>query len=55
MELSDAMQLVEPITQGSGIDTLVQGLSALVLGIVYDYDREPGPIPRSVTTSVFHH
>ncbi|KIM26882.1 hypothetical protein M408DRAFT_16746 [Serendipita vermifera MAFF 305830] len=34
--------LVEPISQTSGIDVLVQGLCALLFGICYHFNREPG-------------
>lgn len=41
-------QLVQPVAQASGVDSLVQGLCALLLSIVYEYNREPGPVTRSV-------
>lgn len=36
------MQLIQPITQSSGVDSVVQGLCAFLLGIVYEFNREPG-------------
>ncbi|KNZ50098.1 hypothetical protein VP01_45g9 [Puccinia sorghi] len=40
--------LIEPISQSSGVDPLVQGLCAFVLGIIYDTDHDPAcTIPRS--------
>lgn len=41
------MQLIQPITQTSGVDSLVQGLCAFLLGIVYEYNREPGSVTRA--------
>ncbi|CAH7688088.1 p115 like vesicle tethering protein [Phakopsora pachyrhizi] len=39
--------LIEPVGQTSGVDPLVQGLCALVLGIIYETDQNPNsPIPR---------
>jgi hypothetical protein len=39
-------QLIQPITQSSGVDSVVQGLCTYLLGICYEYNREPGPITR---------
>ncbi|KAH9824431.1 p115 like vesicle tethering protein [Melampsora americana] len=40
--------LIEPVGQATGVDPLVQGLCAFVLGIVYENDRDPNsPIPRA--------
>jgi hypothetical protein len=39
-------QLIQPITQATGIDPLVQGLSAFLLGVCYEFNREPGEITR---------
>ncbi|EJT97020.1 hypothetical protein DACRYDRAFT_112348 [Dacryopinax primogenitus] len=40
--------LVQPITQPSGIDPLVQGLAAFLLGTCYEYDTDPGEVTRCV-------
>lgn len=40
------LQLIQPITQTTGIDPLVQGLSAFLLGVCYEFNREPGEITR---------
>ena len=40
-------QLIQPITQTSGVDSMVQGLSAFLLGIIYEYNREPGSVTRA--------
>ncbi|GAA5922633.1 uncharacterized protein JCM15063_003368 [Sporobolomyces koalae] len=45
-EGSNLQVLIQPVTQASGVDSLVQGLCAFVLGICYEYNREPGPITR---------
>jgi hypothetical protein len=39
-------QLVEPINQTSELDSIVPALSAFLLGICYEFDREPGEITR---------
>lgn len=40
--------LISPISQSSGVDIMVQGLCAFLLGICYEYDREPdAPISRA--------
>lgn len=43
---SSRPQLIQPITQSSGVDSVVQGLCTYLLGICYEYNREPGPITR---------
>lgn len=43
----DYCQLIQPITQASGVDSVVQGLCAFLLGIVYEYNREPGSVTRA--------
>ena len=40
------IKLIQPITQATGIDPLVQGLSAFLLGVCYEFNREPGDITR---------
>ncbi|KAG6856748.1 hypothetical protein H0H87_001092 [Tephrocybe sp. NHM501043] len=39
--------LVEPINQTSEADTVVPALCAFLLGICYEFDREPGEITRA--------
>lgn len=38
--------MMEPITQSIGVDVLVQGLCAFLLGVCYEFNREPGEITR---------
>lgn len=45
-EGSNLQVLIQPITQSSGVDSAVQGLCAFLLGICYEYNREPGAITR---------
>jgi hypothetical protein len=47
-EIADAKigQLIAPITQSTGVDPLVQGLSAFLLGVCYEFNREPGEVTR---------
>ncbi|KAG9049606.1 hypothetical protein FS837_009806 [Tulasnella sp. UAMH 9824] len=46
--------LMEPVSQSSGIDVLVQGLCAFVLGACYEFNREPGEITRATLQPIFH-
>ncbi|PLW51949.1 hypothetical protein PCASD_00881 [Puccinia coronata f. sp. avenae] len=47
--------LIEPISQSSGVDPLVQGLCAFVLGIIYETDHDPAcTIPRSTLQPILH-
>lgn len=47
--------LIEPISQSSGVDPLVQGLCAFVLGIIYETDHDPAsPIPRITLQPILH-
>jgi len=39
--------LVEPINQTSEVDSIVPALCAFLLGICYEFDREPGEITRA--------
>ncbi|KAF9462392.1 p115 like vesicle tethering protein [Collybia nuda] len=39
--------LVEPINQTSEVDSIVPALCAFLLGICYEFDREPGEITRT--------
>lgn len=38
--------MIQPITQSSGVDSLVQGLCAFLLGTLYEFNTSPGPINR---------
>ncbi|GAA5926865.1 hypothetical protein JCM3775_007063 [Rhodotorula graminis] len=45
-EGSNLQVLIQPITQSSGVDSIIQGLCTFLLGICYEFNREPGPISR---------
>jgi hypothetical protein len=47
------IQLVEAINQTSEVDFIVPGLCAFLLGVCYEFNREPGEITRYVLLS-FH-
>lgn len=47
-------QLIGPITQPTGIDPLVQGLCAFLLGVCYEFNREPGEITRATLHPILH-
>jgi hypothetical protein len=42
------IQLVEAINQTSEVDSIVPGLCAFLLGVCYEFNREPGEITRYV-------
>ena len=48
------VQLIQPISQPTGIDPLVQGLSAFLLGVCYEFNREPGEITRATLHPILH-
>ncbi|KAG9088102.1 hypothetical protein FRC07_012663, partial [Ceratobasidium sp. 392] len=51
----DGLQvLMEPITQSIGVDVLVQGLSAFLLGVCYEFNREPGEVTRATLYPILH-
>lgn len=46
--------MMEPITQSIGVDVLVQGLCAFLLGVCYEFNREPGEITRATLYPILH-
>ncbi|KAF9047483.1 p115 like vesicle tethering protein [Panaeolus papilionaceus] len=46
--------LVEPINQTSELDSLVPGLCAFLLGVCYEFNREPGEITRSTINPIIN-
>jgi len=46
--------LVEPINQTNDVDPLVQGLCAFLLGVCYEFNREPGEITRTKIHAIFN-
>lgn len=51
-EGSNVQSLVESITQGSGDKTIVQGISAILLGILYEFSTKDSPIPRATLHTI---
>ncbi|GMK57887.1 hypothetical protein CspeluHIS016_0407210 [Cutaneotrichosporon spelunceum] len=51
---SNLQVLITPITQPTGIDPLVQGLCAFLLGICYEFNREPGEVTRATLHPILH-
>ena len=45
-EGSNVQSLVQAVLQGSGDGTIVQGLCAILLGIVYEFSTKDSPVPR---------
>ena len=42
------------MTQSSGVDVLVQGLCAFILGACYEFNREAGEITRATLQPILH-
>ncbi|ORX35648.1 p115 like vesicle tethering protein [Kockovaella imperatae] len=53
-ESANLQVLIQPITQTTGIDPLVQGLCAFLLGVCYEFNREPGEITRGTLHPILH-
>ncbi|BGP21760.1 transporter [Rhodotorula toruloides] len=53
-EGSNLQVLIQPITQSSGVDSVIQGLCTFLLGICYEYNCEPGPISRETLHPILH-
>ncbi|WVQ81779.1 hypothetical protein IAT38_003904 [Cryptococcus sp. DSM 104549] len=53
-ESANLQVLIQPITQATGIDPLVQGLCAFLLGVCYEFNREPGEITRATLHPILH-
>ncbi|KAL7422028.1 Vesicle-mediated ER to Golgi transport protein [Cryptotrichosporon argae] len=53
-ESANLQVLIGPITQPTGIDPLVQGLCAFLLGVCYEFNREPGEITRATLHPILH-
>ncbi|KAK4685985.1 intracellular protein transport protein USO1, partial [Tremellales sp. Uapishka_1] len=53
-ESANLQVLIQPITQATGIDPLVQGLSAFLLGVCYEFNREPGEVTRATLYPILH-
>jgi hypothetical protein len=45
-EGSNIQSIVQAVLQGSGDGTIVQGLCAMLLGIVYEFSTKDSPVPR---------
>jgi len=53
-EASSLQTLVSTVTQSSNASSLVQGLSACLLGICYEFNDEKSPIPRTTLQQIIH-
>ncbi|KAL1411603.1 Vesicle-mediated ER to Golgi transport protein [Vanrija albida] len=53
-ESGNLQVLIVPITQPTGIDPLVQGLCAFLLGVCYEFNREPGEVTRATLHPILH-
>jgi hypothetical protein len=46
-EASNLQSLVQAVLQGGGDGTIIQGLCAMLLGIVYEFSTKDSPVPRA--------
>ncbi len=53
VDVSLDIQLVDPINQTAEEDALIPGLCALLLGVCYEFNREPGEVTRYVLVTPF--
>ncbi|GHJ85164.1 hypothetical protein NliqN6_1566 [Naganishia liquefaciens] len=51
---SNIQVLIGPITQPTGVDPIVQGLCAFLLGVCYEFNREPGEVTRATLHPILH-
>ena len=51
-ESATLQAVIQPVAQSSGIDPLIQGLAAFLLGVAYEFDTDPGKV--AVTRSTMH-
>jgi hypothetical protein len=51
-EASNVQSLVQAVVQGARGNALIQGLSAMLLGIVYEFSTKDSPLPRSTLHSI---
>ncbi|KAJ9105211.1 hypothetical protein QFC20_004346 [Naganishia adeliensis] len=51
---SNIQVLIGPITQSTGVDPIVQGLCAFLLGVCYEFNREPGEVTRATLYPILH-
>lgn len=51
-ESATLQALIQPVAQSSGVDPLIQGLAAFLLGVAYEFDTNPGQV--AVTRATMH-
>ncbi|CDU22318.1 related to transport protein USO1 [Sporisorium scitamineum] len=51
-ESATLQAVVQPVAQSSGVDPLIQGLAAFLLGVAYEFDTDPGK--AAVTRATMH-
>lgn len=54
LDAGSLSSLVEPINQNTEGDSLVPGLCAFLLGVCYEFNREPGEITRSTISPIIN-
>ncbi|KDN41073.1 hypothetical protein K437DRAFT_258431 [Tilletiaria anomala UBC 951] len=53
-ESANMQVLIQPVAQSSGIDPLIQSLSTFVLGVLYEFNTEPGELKRETMHPILH-
>ena len=51
-EGSNVQSLVQAVLHGGGDETIVQGLCAMLLGIVYEFSTKDSPVPRATIHTI---
>ncbi|SJX64870.1 related to transport protein USO1 [Sporisorium reilianum f. sp. reilianum] len=51
-ESATLQAVIQPVAQSSGVDPLIQGLAAFLLGVAYEFDTDPGK--AAVTRATMH-
>ncbi|KAJ1025189.1 hypothetical protein NDA16_002694 [Ustilago loliicola] len=51
-ESATLQAVIQPVAQSSGVDPLIQGLAAFLLGVAYEFDTDPGKV--AVTRATMH-
>ncbi|KAI3475599.1 hypothetical protein L1887_62971 [Cichorium endivia] len=51
-ESATLQAVIQPVAQSSGVDPLIQGLAAFLLGVAYEFDTDPGK--AAVTRETMH-
>lgn len=51
-EASNVQRLIQTVVKNSSSETMVQGLAAMLLGVVYEFSTKDSPVPRGTLQSL---